>query len=504
MLVTHASCAPEPGTATSTPSPSTIPSPSPISTITPLAWNGEQIPGVDKGLSGEPVTLPQDVFGLLREKGGAPIMLDNDVVGSKSSTACSVAIPEQLVSGSRVQADGAGPAVYAFDGQPDQLAFWKDLAVPEGVSCVAFVAQDGNKWGLESGTVAVWFFTGGGKAGANVINADNPLRVMISADNSARLSFANNTLTMTTLDSSGAVLESQKVIFLPSLSISLPEGTYTYDAAGVHITVAPGQVVDIPQAEIADRLKSGEGGQPLVLGGLIANPTEKDSRLVNAYFDGSQWVVPDAAKNMRWTPELMQIKGISVPAILEVISQESGDVTAREILVTGEDRIYHVDSGDIQYMNLRNLTLNQRTTETVTVFPGITGREETMYQARLIFVYSANSRIHQVQFLAQGQTGFETNDLILTDRNIKDFFQIGLRYVVDFNFALDTGTYNRNKERSVSDKYCADSGINCSYANWRNGIKFYIFAELKNRLYNSRDLVVLDQGVHIDSINEDR
>jgi len=44
---------------------------------------------------------------------------------------------------------------------------------------------------------------------------------------------------------------------LPPLSISLPEGTYTYDAAGVHITVAPGQVVDISTKEINDTLVMG-------------------------------------------------------------------------------------------------------------------------------------------------------------------------------------------------------------------------------------------------------
>ena len=212
-----AACAPAPGTAIPTASATLLPSPSPTITITPLAWEGERLPGVDQGLTGELFTLPQDVFGMLREKGGAAIELTNGVVGGAGNGLCSVAIAEQLTTGSQLQADGEGPAVYAFDGRKDQLAFWQNLPVPEGVSCVAFVAQDGNKWGLESGTVAVWFFTSGGKAGSTVINADNPLRIMISADNSGQLSFANNTLTMTTLDASGQIIEEQKVSFLPPL-----------------------------------------------------------------------------------------------------------------------------------------------------------------------------------------------------------------------------------------------------------------------------------------------
>jgi len=261
LLAGLAACAPAPGKAIPTASATLLPSPSPTATITPLAWEGERLPGVDQGLSGELFTLPQDVFGLLREKGAAAIELDTGVVGGASNGLCSVAIAEQLTTGSRLQADGEGPAVYAFDGQKDQLAFWQNLPVPEGVSCVAFVAQDGNTWGLESGTVGVWFFTGGGKAGSTVINADNPLRVMISADNSASLSFSNNSLTMTTLNSGGQIIEEQKIAFLPPLPADflsqVPKDSYTYDAKGLHITVAEGRVIDILQNEIADKLVIG-------------------------------------------------------------------------------------------------------------------------------------------------------------------------------------------------------------------------------------------------------
>ena len=191
-------------------------------------------------------------------------------MGGVSNGLCSVAIAEQLTTGSQLQADGEGPAVYAFDGQKDQLAFWQNLPVPEGVKCAAFVAQDGNAWGLEPGTVGVWFFTGGGKAGSTVINADNPLRVMISADNSAKFAFTNSQLTMTTLSASGQIIEEQKIAFLPPLPADflsqVPKDSYTYDANGLHITVAEGRVIDIPQNEIADKLVIGVFDNPQILG----------------------------------------------------------------------------------------------------------------------------------------------------------------------------------------------------------------------------------------------
>jgi len=217
-----AACCPGAGEGTPTASATLFSTPSPTITITPLPWDSEKLPGVDQGLAGELYTLPQDVFALLRERGAAPIELTGGVVGGAAASLCSVAIPEQLTTGSRLEADGEGPAVYAFDGQKDQLALWQGIPVPEGVKCVAFVAQDGNQWGLEPGTVGVWFFSGeGGKGPVQVINADNPLRIMISADNSGQFSFSDNSLTMTTLDSGGAVIEEQKVAFLPSLPSEL-------------------------------------------------------------------------------------------------------------------------------------------------------------------------------------------------------------------------------------------------------------------------------------------
>jgi len=301
LLAGLAACAPAPGKAIPTASATLLPSPSPTATITPLAWEGERLPGVDQGLSGELFTLPQDVFGLLREKGAAAIELDTGVAGGVSNGLCSVAIAEQLTTGSQLQADGEGPAVYAFDGQKDQLAFWQNLAVPEGVSCVAFVAQDGNKWGLESGTVAVWFFTGGGKAGSNVINADNPLRIMISADNSAKFAFTNNQLTMTTLSASGQIIEEQKVSFLPPLPSELQAWSEAHpdfqwqgvvDNSGFHVDLGAGRLINVPLEQMSDRVKIDQYGLLQVF---------DEQNIITAEYDPDQksWVdIQQLAQNL--------------------------------------------------------------------------------------------------------------------------------------------------------------------------------------------------------------
>jgi hypothetical protein len=45
---------------------------------------------------------------------------------------------------------------------------------------------------------------------------------------------------------------------LPQAVKELPSGTYSYDAVGLHITVAEGQVIDLPQDQITERLKVGQ------------------------------------------------------------------------------------------------------------------------------------------------------------------------------------------------------------------------------------------------------
>jgi len=68
----------------------------------------------------------------------------------------------------------------------------------------------------------------------------------------------------------------------------LPSGSYSYDANGLHITVVEGQVVDIPQDQIKDRIKNGQAS-PL----QIYN--EAGSAILYAY-DAENKVWVDAAK----------------------------------------------------------------------------------------------------------------------------------------------------------------------------------------------------------------
>jgi hypothetical protein len=269
-----------------------------------------------------------------------------------------------------------------------------------------------------------------------------------------------------------------KIIWLVDFPVALPPDSYTYDANGLHLKLADGQTLDITPDKIDGSLKSGATGTFLALGEAIVNPTEKDSRSVAAYYDGSQWIIPDASRNMRWTPEIMQIKGESIPAMLKVISQEGSatDIPSglREVSFGPEGRIYPLAYGTIQYMGMSYLTLSQKITEKVTVFPGVRAKEATMYQVYLTFNYLANGRVRQLQVLSKGQIGIRKGSPVLTKSFINDFFKIGSRYFVYLEFFLDTSAFNRDKVLEADQKLCVDyGGINChlSLSGWTD--KFF-------------------------------
>jgi len=245
----------------STITPAIMPTINPTATpyLAAQAWQElkqGKVPGVDLGMSGERYGLPETVLAELGQMGGAPVVGLGSIIGAKDSTGCSLILPDHLVTGEKVKQATDGVVEYGFDSQIGTESIWK-IPVAEGVNCVAFVAKDDNKWGLRSGTVAVWFYQDGGKAGSTVLNPETPLRIMYDAANQAQLtSLENSGVSLTVSDQNGIVIDKQEVKLVPAvvlapdlidkLNADLTEGqtyllkdnTLVYSIAGQETTVA--------------------------------------------------------------------------------------------------------------------------------------------------------------------------------------------------------------------------------------------------------------------------
>lgn len=200
--------------------PASIPAINPSATpdLAAQAWQElklGKVPGVDLGMSGERYGLPESVLAELGQMGGAAVVGVGSIIGAKDASGCSLILPDHLVTGEKVKQATDGVVEYGFDGQIGTESIWK-IPVGEGVNCVAFVAKDGNKWGLRSGTVAAWFYQDGGKAGSTVLNPDTPLRIMYDAANQAQLtSLEDSGVSLTVSDQNGTVIDNQEVTLAP-------------------------------------------------------------------------------------------------------------------------------------------------------------------------------------------------------------------------------------------------------------------------------------------------
>ena len=175
----------------------------------------DMVPGVDLSAAGEKFSLPQEVFALAREKHLAPIEAEGGIAAACIADSCTVMLTDVLVSGEKLQPASDGKVTYGFDGEAGSEALFRFSNLPEGVRATAFVAQEGNPWGLLPGTVVVWFWQGGGKGPTQILNLDNPLRIMADKPNSIQISAADNGFLVTTNDANGAVIDEQRVAFLP-------------------------------------------------------------------------------------------------------------------------------------------------------------------------------------------------------------------------------------------------------------------------------------------------
>jgi len=174
-------------------------------------------PGIDVGNIGEKYSLPQEVFALAREKHLAPIEAEGSIASACTTDSCTVMLTNQLVTGAQLQSGTDGKVSYGFDGEAGSEALFRFNGLPEGVRATAFVAQEGNPWGFKAGTVVVWFWQGGSKGPATILNPDNPLQIIADTPNSISLTAIDNGLRITRTGPDGAVIDEQRVAFLPPL-----------------------------------------------------------------------------------------------------------------------------------------------------------------------------------------------------------------------------------------------------------------------------------------------
>jgi hypothetical protein len=267
-----------------------------------------------------------------------------------------------------------------------------------------------------------------------------------------------------------------------------------------------GEEVDI---NLADSIKVGENGNPIILGEAIENPTEEQARKISYYFDGQKWIIPEVWRNMRYTPELMKIGEKSVPAIIGVVSQESDQVAnlaARlrgDIRIFGGDEIDHSQNLDLQAVSLFDVILSQKIAERIVVFPGAI-EEETLNQANLTFIYLADGQIRQFQFLVRGQIRSEGDVQPLTEDLIRDNLQIGLRYYVNFVVRLNTSDFNETEFLKDTDEYCSTYGVSCNY--FYHGWDATPFApgEIRDIFYGPTNPVDFGSRLLVFSISKDK
>jgi hypothetical protein len=238
---------------------------------------------------------------------------------------------------------------------------------------------------------------------------------------------------------------------------------------------------------------------------------DADGNLVSWY--GAKDRLWYTGQELRFVPEIMQMHGEPVPAIIEFVAEEgSQDAEAvrgglREIdprFVIGE--IIHCDDSDSTDVSLDPVTLVHRRTERVVVFPGDDAREETLYQVYETFAYRAGGRVHLIQAPVRGIVNTvvgETHDqfYLLTPESIQKLPSIGSRQFVILRIAVNTMTPDMDGWQRRVENYCYSTPhpTACIFAfSWRFQ-RLYSVEEVRDLIYNSSGLVVLEGG-HIDTI----
>jgi len=198
-----------------------------------------------------------------------------------------------------------------------------------------------------------------------------------------------------------------------------------------------------------------------------------------------------------------------VPAIIEFVAEEgSQDAEAvkgklREISPRdGIGEIFHPPGADFMSVDLDPAILVHRITKKVTLFPGDNDNEETVYRADLTYAYRAGGKVHLIQAPLLGIVN--TNDdefYLLTPESIQKLPSIGSRQYVSFGMAVNTRTPDLNEWQQDSETYCpfTPHQTACFYHYWIDFQRLYSVEEVRDLIYNSSGLVVLDGG-YIDTI----
>lgn len=157
---------------------------------------------------GRPVSLPQDVLAFLRNNHEGPIVNgDNFIARVSADGVCSVFTTDHLVdSGAVLSEVNDGRVVFSVDGTATVGQF--RFPVPDGVACVASLAQEGS--GFAPGTILVRFFRDNGKAGAQILN-EEPIRPLVNAPNRIELVELESGFQLVTTGTDGQEIEKQTV-----------------------------------------------------------------------------------------------------------------------------------------------------------------------------------------------------------------------------------------------------------------------------------------------------
>lgn len=157
---------------------------------------------------GRLVSLPQDVLAFLRNNHEGPIVNgDNFIARVSADGVCSVFTTDHLVdSGAVLSEVNDGRVVFSVDGTATVGQF--RFPVPDGVACVASLAQEGS--GFAPGTILVRFFRDNGKAGAQILN-EEPIRPLVNAPNRIELVQLESGFQLVTTGADGQEIEKQTV-----------------------------------------------------------------------------------------------------------------------------------------------------------------------------------------------------------------------------------------------------------------------------------------------------
>jgi len=234
---------------------------------------------------------------------------------------------------------------------------------------------------------------------------------------------------------------------------------------------------------------------------------DADGNLVSWY--GAKDRLWHTGQELRFVPEIMQMHGEPVPAIIEFVAEEgSQDAEAvrgklREIDPRdGIGEIFHPPGADFMGVNLDPAILVHRITEKVTLFPGDNDNEETVYQADLTYAYRAGGKVHLIQAPVLGIVNTTYDQFyLLTPESIQELPPIGSRQYVSLTIPVNTRTPDLNEYQQDSETYCpfTPHQTACFYHYWIDFQRLYSVEEVRDLIYNSSGLVVLGE-THINTI----